>query len=50
MVSGYEYTVILAVHHLEADVMARFLREQPEYFFVIGLRNVYYAVDDINTD
>jgi hypothetical protein len=40
----------MAVHHLEADVMARLLRQQLAYLFVIGLREVQNAVDDIKTD
>jgi hypothetical protein len=50
MVYGDEYTVPVAVHHLEADAMAKLLREQPTYIFVIGLREVHDAVDGINTD
>jgi hypothetical protein len=50
MVYGDEYTVPMAVHHLEADAMAKLLRQQPVYLFVIGLREVHDAVDDINTD
>jgi hypothetical protein len=50
MVSGDEYTVHVAVHHLEADAMAKLLRQQLADFFVIGLREVHDAVDDINTD
>jgi acid stress-induced BolA-like protein IbaG/YrbA len=45
MVSGDEYTVLVAVHHLEADVMARMLRQQLAYLFMIGLRAVHDAVD-----
>jgi hypothetical protein len=40
MVSGDEYTVYVAVHHLKADAMAKLLRQQPEDPFVIGLREV----------
>jgi hypothetical protein len=50
MVPREEYTVHVAVHHLEADAMAKLLRQQPGDFFVIGLREVQDAVDDINTD
>ena len=50
MVSGDEYTVLVTVHHLEADAMAKLLRQQPTDLFVIGLREVQDAVDDINTD
>jgi hypothetical protein len=50
MVFGDEYTVLVAVHHLEADAMAKPLRQQPTDLFVIGLREVHDAVDDINTD
>jgi hypothetical protein len=50
MVSSDEYTVPMAVHHLEADAMAKLLRQQQAYLFVIGLREVQYAVDDINID
>jgi hypothetical protein len=50
MVHGDEYTVHVAVHHLEADAMAKLLRQQPTDLFVIGLREVQDAVDDINTD
>jgi hypothetical protein len=50
MVSGDEYTVLVAVHHLEADAMAKLLRQLPAHLFVIGLREVQDAVDDINTD
>jgi hypothetical protein len=35
---------------LEADAMAKLLRQQPADLFVIGLREVQDAVDDINTD
>jgi hypothetical protein len=49
-VYGDEYTVPVAVHHLEADAMANMLRQQPADLFVIGLREVQDAVDDINTD
>jgi hypothetical protein len=50
MVSGDEYTVHVAVHHLEADAMAKLLRQQPVDLFVIGPRKVHDAVDDISTD
>jgi hypothetical protein len=50
MVYGYEYTVHVIVHHLEADAMANPLTQQPAYLFVIGLREVHDEVDDINTD
>jgi hypothetical protein len=48
MVSGDKYTVPMAVHHLEA--MAKLLRQQLVDLFVIGLREVHDAVNDINTD
>jgi hypothetical protein len=50
MVFGDEHTVHLAVHHLEADAMAKLQRQQPTDLFVIGLREVQVAVDDINAD
>jgi hypothetical protein len=50
MVSDDEYTVPVAVHHLEADAMAKLHRQQPTYLFVNGLREVQDAVDDINID
>jgi hypothetical protein len=50
MVHGDKYTVLMAVHHLEADAMARLLKQQPAYLFVIGLREVHDAVDDIKTN
>jgi hypothetical protein len=50
MVSGDDYTVPLAVRHLEADAMAKLVRQQPPYLFVIGLQKVHDAVDDNNTD
>jgi hypothetical protein len=50
MVSCDEYTVHVAIHHLEAYAMAKLLRKQPAYLFVIGLREIHDAVDDINTD
>jgi hypothetical protein len=51
MVYVDEYNVIIvAVHHLEADAMAKLLRQQPSYLFVMRLREVNDAVDDINTD
>jgi hypothetical protein len=50
MVSGDDYAVLVALHHLEADAMAKLLRQQPAYLFVIGLREVQDAVDDIDTD
>jgi hypothetical protein len=51
MVSGNEYIVHVTVHHLEADAMAKLhSRQQPADLFVIGLREVHDAVDDINTD
>jgi hypothetical protein len=50
MVSGDEYTVLEAVHHLEADAMAKRLRQQPANLFAIKLREVQDKVDDINTD
>jgi hypothetical protein len=50
MVSDDENTVPLAVHHLEADAMAELLRQKPADLFVIGLRGVQVAVDDITTD
>jgi hypothetical protein len=40
MVSGDEYTVHVVVHHLEADAMAKLLRQQPADLFVIELREV----------
>jgi hypothetical protein len=40
MVSGDEYTVHVAIHHLEADAMAKLFRQQPADLFVIGLREV----------
>jgi hypothetical protein len=50
MVSGDEYTVHVAVHHLGADAMAKLLRQQRADLFVIGQREVWQdAVDDINT-
>jgi hypothetical protein len=49
-VSSDEYTVHVTVHHLKADAMAKLLRQQPSYLFVIGLREVQDAVYDINTD
>jgi hypothetical protein len=50
MVYGDEYTVPVAVHHLEVDAMAKRLRQQQADFFVIGLRDVHDAVGDIDTD
>jgi hypothetical protein len=50
MVFGDEYTVPVTVHHFEADAMAKLLLQQPAYPFVIGLREVQDAVDDISTD
>jgi hypothetical protein len=50
LVSGDECTVPMAIHHLHADAMAKLLRQQPTDLFVIGLREVQDAVDDINTD
>jgi hypothetical protein len=50
MVYGDEYTVPVAGHHLEADAMAKHLRQQSTNLFVIRLREVHDAVDDINTD
>jgi hypothetical protein len=50
MVSGDENTVHVATHHLEADAMAKLLRQQPTDLFVIRLREVHDAVNDINTD
>jgi hypothetical protein len=50
MVFGDEYNIHVTAHHLEADAMAKLLRQQPSYLFVIGLREVHDAVDDINTD
>jgi hypothetical protein len=50
MVFGDEYTIPVAVHHSEANAMARLLRQQPTYLYVIGLREVNDAVDDIKTD
>jgi hypothetical protein len=50
MVFGDEYTVHVAVHHSEADAMAKLLRHQPAYLFLIGLREVHDVVDDMNTD
>jgi hypothetical protein len=50
MVSGNEYTVHVAIHHLESHAMAKLLRQQPADLFVIGLREVHDAVDEINTD
>jgi hypothetical protein len=35
MVSGDQYTVPVTAHHLEADAMAKMLRQQPAYLFVI---------------
>jgi hypothetical protein len=40
----------MEVHHLEAIAMAKLLRQQPYDLFMIGLREVHDAVDDINTD
>jgi hypothetical protein len=48
MAIGDEYTVHVAVRHLEADAMAKLVRQQLEDLFVIGLREVQDAVDDIN--
>jgi hypothetical protein len=45
MMFGDEYTVPVAVQHLEADAMAKLLRQQPADLFVIGLREVKDAVD-----
>jgi hypothetical protein len=39
----------MAVHHFQADAMAQLLRQQPADLFVIGLRNVHDAVDDVKT-
>jgi hypothetical protein len=50
IVSRDEYTVPLAVHHFEADAMAKLLRQQPTELCVIGLRQVQDAVHDINID
>jgi hypothetical protein len=50
MVYGDEYTVPLAVHHVEADTIAKLLGQHPADLFVIGLREVQDAADDINTD
>jgi hypothetical protein len=50
MVFGDEYTVHVEVQHLEADALAKLLRQQPADLFVIGLRQVQDAVDDINTN
>jgi hypothetical protein len=50
MVYGDEYTVPVVVHQLEADAMAKLLMQQPVDLFVIGLREVQDAVDDIDTD
>jgi hypothetical protein len=50
MVYGDEYTVPMTVHHLEADAMAKLLRQQLAYLFVIGLREVQDAVGDIKID
>jgi hypothetical protein len=50
MVYGDEYAVPVAIHHLEADAMAKLLRQQPADLFVIRLREVQDTVDDINTD
>jgi hypothetical protein len=35
MVSGDEYTVHVAIHHLEADAMEKLLRRQPADLFVL---------------
>jgi hypothetical protein len=43
MVSSDEYTVHVAVHHLEADAMAKLVRQQPGDLFVIELREVQDA-------
>jgi hypothetical protein len=40
VVLGDEYTVPLATHHLEADAMARLLKQQPTDILGIGLREV----------
>jgi hypothetical protein len=50
MVFVDEYTVLVVVHHLEADAMAKLLRKQPADFFVTGLQEVQDVVDDIDTD
>jgi hypothetical protein len=50
MAYGDKYTVRVVVHQLEADAMAKQLRQQPSDLFVIGLREVHDAVDDINID
>jgi hypothetical protein len=34
----------------DADAMAKLVRQQLAYLFMIGLREVQVAVDDINTD
>jgi hypothetical protein len=50
MVSSDEYTIHVAIHHLEEDAIAKLLSQQLAYLFVIGLREVQDAVDNINTD
>jgi hypothetical protein len=50
MVSCDEYTVPITLHHLRADAMAKLLGQQLANLFVIGLREVHDAVDDINTN
>jgi hypothetical protein len=50
MVIGDEYTILVEVHHFEADAMAKLLRQQAANLFVFGLREVQDAVHDINTD
>jgi hypothetical protein len=37
VVSSNEYTLPLALYHLEVDAVAKLLRQQPAYLFVIGL-------------
>jgi hypothetical protein len=38
---GDEYTVLVAVHQLVADAMAKLLRQQQSHLFVIVLREVH---------
>jgi hypothetical protein len=48
IVIGDEYTVQVTIHHLEAHAMARLMvRQRRADLFVIGLREVHDAVDDI---
>jgi hypothetical protein len=50
MLYGDEYTVPMAGRHSEADAMAKLIRQKSGDLFVIGLREVQDAVNDINTD